>query len=163
MGNTDRESIVWGIARTLFVCAYADGIEAGALDGPRAGPGEDWNNVAPRLGEVDSPEYLKAREIADLFDHAARTNLRRYLVTGVPAGITPLELAAMVYAERTGTDRFAHCLAMKALGTGVGLEDDLPPGVRLPDWIGASVPSVAFTFYDLDPERFPFRADYAPD
>jgi len=232
----DRESIILEMARTLFVSAYADGVEAGAIDGPAAGGGEDWMDIAPNTGGEGSPEMAKAREIADRFDETARTERRRYVVTqwggsgsrsfesfedlgdavrryteladrigleneeppvGAPdalfaraergpadgairgwtllrdlgtfssyalatggLGLPPLELAAMVHAMRTGTDRFAHCLAMEALGHGVGLEDDLPVGVRLPGWIRASVPSIEFSFADLDPERFPIRDEY---
>ena len=39
--------ITRAIARTLWLCAYADSIENGEITGPRPGPREDWRDYAP--------------------------------------------------------------------------------------------------------------------
>lgn len=171
-----REEIIRDVARTLFVCVYADGIEEGEIEGPRPGPGEDWMDYAPRRLEYlacggtehartfpstafneasawhdrhggmwvkielpDPSALQEARRIVDAFELAAQHVVDR----------TAVEEAARIHAELSGTERFAHCLAMSALGHGVGLEDDMPPGVYLPDWIQASVPSSSYGYHEL--------------
>lgn len=177
----DRESIIAAMARTLFLCAYADGVENGEIAGDAARGGEDWDDVAPRTytrhgiimadyarlagwTEVSDPEALaEARRIADAFDSAARahgdrngsTAYNAKMLSGVPLGAAPIEYAYRWHSALSDTDRFAHCLAMTALGHGVGLEDDLPSGVRLPGWIHASVPHSDFGPHSLDSVRYP--------
>ena len=102
-------------ARTLFLCAYADGVEALQIQGEAPGAGEDWDDYAP-----ETPESVgeQADEILARF----------------PYGECGLENAAKAWVEATGQDvnRFGHCLALEILGHGVGLSDDLPAGVGLP-------------------------------
>lgn len=228
-----REDIIREVARTLFVCAWADGVEAGEIAGEGPGPGGDWMDAAPSEG--DPAADAEARRIVDAFD-AAAVRVPRYVVElpasareadrfrtlsipcptlaeaqaqytaavaqfaiggademppiGAPDAIlaraergpdgrirgwillrdrstwgvsgqvetdreSPVETAARLHAYLSGTDRFAHCLAMTALGHGVGLEDDLRSGDRLPGWIRASVPASGFGWVELDPERYP--------
>lgn len=208
-----RDEIIAAMARTLFVCAWTHGVEAGEIAGEGPGAGGDWMDAAPktkgdcpdcggrgRFGasglapmpgtraamrdpgplvicpychgsgnvEVPDPDALaEARRIADAFDARARKELE--LLAAIGAGREPsdsvslIEVAAELHAELTGMDRFAHCLAMQTLGHGVGLEDDLPSGVKLPGWIRASVPSSDFGVFDLDPERYPPPAEETAD
>lgn len=221
----DREQIIEEMARTLFVCAWADGVENGEIAGEGPGPGGDWMDAAPvtfeyvvkeseprnatariyseearAMGDADrvalahgarlridrafsdvalaqwdtgcrgvqevrvrrvavpDPEALaEARRIADAFDRAALHALGVDLARGdtLRQDETPLQRAASIHSELSGTDRFAHSLSMQALGTGVGLEDDMPSGVKLPGWIRASVPYSDFSYPDLDPVRYP--------
>lgn len=192
-----REDIIREIARTLFVCAYADGVESGEITGPKAGPGEDWMDVAPRsyrcsecrfawtdyvlagkvykgrpcvecygdsalvVEEADPDAEREARQIVDAFEKSV-TDQRKMAYLGFDEHLKkvgaegwtrpetgPIEHAARIHKELSGTDRFSHCLAMTALGHGVGIEDDLPPGVSLPGWIRASIPRSDFGPWSL--------------
>lgn len=175
---SEREDIIRDVARTLFVCAWADACDAGEVEGPRGGAGEDWMEVAPRRYdpedrepcghgvcgdnwchrvEVPDPAALaEARRIVDAFDAKAAADgakaagLEAFSAETLAGCPTPIVDAAELHAELTDTDRFAHSLAMEALGHGVGLEDDMPAGARLPGWIRASVPHSGFSWADLD-------------
>lgn len=177
----NRERIVREIARTLLVCAWADGVERGELEGEGPGPGGDWNDAAPRcwrngtapavyvrrvsgtLEEVPDPDAEReALRIVHAFDEKANASegFRALLVEVEREGWTrpecgAIEHAARAHAEATGGRGFAHQLAMQALGHGVGLSDDVRGGRTLPEWIGESVPSSDFSAADLDPERYP--------
>lgn len=215
----DREETINAVARTLFVCAWADGVEAGELLGEGPGAGGDWMDAAPTIvearavcspvfegpwsedmeldravrefgaefgavpvrhnprgrggmdvrmpdgrtlflecetREVPDPDALaEARRIVDAFDTRAR-QVEPYYVGHVD--LSPAESSQRYHEGATGRDSFASCLAMHALGNGVGLEDDLPSGVELPGWITESVPRSDFSWLDLDPERYPAPA-----
>lgn len=298
--TTARDEIIAGIARTLFLCAYADGVEQGTIQGDAAKGGEDWDDVAPRTyqnravcqpfffgpwvdgdgdldvavraleaegftvermnprgrggADVKHPDgrsgflHVESREvpdpdawstatrIADAFDARAALvpryavelpvsarardpfcalsfeyrTLREALAAfaiealGIPPSAVPdappigapdalaavaersadgqilgwlllrdrsawgvsgqvetdrerpIQTAARLHEYLSGTDTFAHCLAMQALGHGVGLEDDIPRiHARLPGWILASVPRIEFSYLDLDAGRYP--------
>jgi hypothetical protein len=186
-----REEIIQDVARTLFMCAWADGVESGEIKGNKPGGGGDWEDVAPLswlfCAECDGRTYLgdvglderrcptcngkgilymqdpdaerEARRIVDAFDERARDASSECAppagFTGAHGKLHPIEYAATLHTYYSGGERFAHCLAMQALGSGVGLSDDLPPGVSLPGWIKASVASSDFGAWSLNPERYP--------
>jgi hypothetical protein len=56
--SADRESIIRDVARTLFVMAWADGVEAGEIDGEGPGAGGDWVDAAPRTWAIELPCVL---------------------------------------------------------------------------------------------------------
>lgn len=224
----EREEIIRQVARTLFLCAYADGVDSGEIAGEEARSGEDWDDVAPRAwrytltvtGEHGSVEYpneedgivaahaavarrnpaatlrinrafastglalaqwkglnpgptpgivfhevrlvraerpdpdaeKEARRIVDAFDDKAN-DLRAEAAPG-QVRRAPVVIASDAHARLSGGERFAHCLAMEALGHGVGLTDDIPSGMALPGWIRASVPTSCFGAEHLDATRY---------
>ncbi len=118
--NIDVNDILEGAARALFLSAYA--LASVDSDLPAAGPGEDWDDVAP-----DTPQT--ARDSAQrLLDGTAGYNIaysrddliRRLCVEWIQAG-------GDGGRRWTAEERFGHCLAMQALGHGVGLIDDIRP------------------------------------
>jgi hypothetical protein len=111
-----EDTIAEAMGRALFVCAYADAIEAGEIEGDKAGTGQDWMDVAPAtprrflndgwrlLGKF---EQLNGMHIACLWAAACRAD-------GVDSAEPPSE----------HVDKFGHYLAMQALGHGVSWFDD---------------------------------------
>lgn len=98
--------IACAMGRTAFLVQYADGVEDGTVDGDSPGAGGDWDDVAgdtPPAFEDAAEQYLAA--LPDSID---------------------VGLIAALWLDDTGLelDRFGHCLAMQALGHGVGLNDD---------------------------------------
>lgn len=156
--NQDREDIIRDMARTLFLCAYADGVENGEIAGEEARGGEDWNDVAPQVPDPDA--LAEARRIADAFD--ARADLPEELREEAEATGGALVVAGSLHRFLSQGDRFAHCLAMQALGSGVGLDDDCYPD-KLPGWVHEAVPSSGFSWADLNPERYPPPVWECPD
>src|SRR3972149_2860694 len=63
-----QEAILDGMARTLWIMAYADWASDedrdDEVDPQRAGQGEDWDDVAP---ETPDAAYLAARDLAKLY------------------------------------------------------------------------------------------------
>lgn len=124
-GDYDDE-IRYGMARALWVTAYADAVEDDPdleeMGYPAAGPGEDWVDVAPmtppsaesaafRLSEMI--ERANGVGIDDLFGEAA-----------IADGVTVDDLDA---------EEFGHYLAMQALGHGVSWFDDHATfGIEIP-------------------------------
>jgi len=120
------DAIRESVARTLWVSHYADAVEDGEYDGPRAGPGEDWFDVAP-----DAPSERLANGLA------------MSLIVGAHANANHTAAHYLRWTEYTTGDgtpeRYGHCLAMQAMGHGVGLWDDWPygrerPEIRLPEF-----------------------------
>lgn len=103
------ELIRESIARTLFLMAYADAAEEPGRRLPRARSGEDWNDVAPRTP-------------ASAFACADK------LLARIAEKRPSIAVDCARWCASTGLDenRFGHCVAMMALGAGVGLFDDLP-------------------------------------
>jgi hypothetical protein len=115
-----ESDITEGMARALWVTAYADFVEnldAGErreLDVSRAGPGEDWADVAP---ETPRTAYDAAAQLEDLF---YRQNARTM------GGLLELAMAADGKAKASSryAELFGHYMAMEALGHGVSWFDD---------------------------------------
>jgi len=101
-----RDEILAGIARALFVSAYAYAHEEGEIDGPRPGPQEDWMDYAP-----ETPLSAKAAAV-DLADQVERLNSETLDALWVQNAHAELD-----------SQQFGHYLAMQALGHGVGLRD----------------------------------------
>lgn len=108
-GLEERAEIVGHMARTLFVSAYADGVEAGEIDGDAAGSGEDWFDVAPDTVPDECTE--QAEYIALSIERLNGSTLPDLFTT---------------YHDATGCEahRFGSALAMRAIGRGVAPSDD---------------------------------------
>lgn len=117
------------IARTLWISAYADGIESGAIidEWVDSGFSGEWNDAAP-----DTPPEA----------------LRKAMALAATIGAYALERMEVDWIDATGLDseRFGHCLALQALGHGVGLIDDVPlsSGYDRP-----RLPLIEFSIHDL--------------
>ena len=106
-----HEEAVSIVARTLFVCDYADGVEEGRIEGPKASAREDWFDVAPE--KTTDTAVLAARD----------------LLAQIP--MHPVMCKSWVSITGDMEEDFYHYLAMTSLGHGVGLQDDLPPYITL--------------------------------
>lgn len=123
---TTIHEIAEPMARTLWLCAYADGIENEEIEGPAPGAQEDWDDYAPPT----PPEALtKALEVLQ--------------------GIKDPVAIAERWMQDTGQDveRFGHCLALQVLGHGVGLGDDYPTATKQPK---VDLPYAEFYLHDVD-------------
>ena len=147
MNIDTRNEIEAGAARALFLLDYADGVEdlpcaecgqpeddcrfmkcgkgpyVQRIEGEGPGAGGDWDDVAP-----ETTLAAKAEARALVFDVG-----ERYDLTAI--------VARWVADTRLDAERFGHCLAMRAAGTGVGLIDDLPAGIDAA-YLPREVPSV---------------------
>jgi len=126
----DIEELTDAVARTLWLCAYADAIEDTdtPLSGPRPGPGEDWDDYAPA-----TPQEAKAKA--------------QEILSGMPF----ISAGATCWMRDTGRDldRFGHCLALQSLGHGVGLGDDYPASA-LQEAYRVELPYVEFHISQVD-------------
>lgn len=126
-----REEILASVARTGFVCAYAD--EAENDNRLRsASAGGDWFDVVP---EIECPEADTWAE--EVGAHAESC-------------VGSLERMAKTWMLSSGCDleRFGHCLAMMYLGHGVGLDDDCSWGSG---WV---CPQLGYIEFYPDPRTF---------
>jgi len=98
--------ICYEIANTAWVLTYADAVEYDEFDGPHAGAGEDWFDIAPHLSE-NHP----------MVDRVSET-LRFVDLDG--------ERDRWVKESGNSEDLYGYKAAMEAMGTGVGLSDDHP-------------------------------------
>ena len=123
---TTHDEIAEPMARTLWLCAYADGIEEHEIEGPAPGAQEDWDDYAPPT----PPEALtRAVEILGQIKDPVAISERWMRDTG------------------QDVDRFGHCLALKVLGHGVGLGDDYPTTTKQPK---VDLPYAEFCIYHVD-------------
>lgn len=136
-----RERITQAVARTLALSAIADAWEdedgasdwAWPEDFQGAGPGEDWDDIVPEGAPEEA--VAKAREIVRDFE--AR-NGRDVVSIGedwdtaanMDCGYPEDDDPAQFEWSDEGPERFGHCLALQALGAGVGLSDDIRHGVE---------------------------------
>lgn len=136
-----RDTIIEHLAHTLALMAAADAWEGDneedrALfpEGFRgAGAGEDWEYVLP---ESTPPEAVtKANAIvADFEKRNGRdlVTLGEEWDTSYSTGSGYGDTAEYEWSG-DGAERFGHCLAMEALGSGVGLSDDTDASYMRPD------------------------------
>lgn len=117
-----EDKIIEGIARTLFVCTYADGIDSGDLEGPAAGPGQDWMDIAP---PTPHSAFNTAWRLAGKLEQANGMGILS-LIYKADAADRGLKFGDLLgredcfkYAKDFGSD-----LAMMALGHGVSWFDD---------------------------------------
>lgn len=125
-----KDVIIQSMARTLYVCAYADAIEEGSIEGPRPGPGEDWFDFAPTLHDSESDaEELAEKMLAQFLRmNAPHLEPAAALDELFAEWCTP---ESQTYATRPhDADHFGHAIAMQSLGQGVGLNDDTGQGCR---------------------------------
>tara|TARA_R110000796_G_scaffold240459_1_gene361547 strand:- start:111 stop:518 length:408 start_codon:yes stop_codon:yes gene_type:complete len=133
-----RDEIISGMARTCLVVSYADASESAEFPTMRiAGGGSDWFDIVP---EWDCPEV-------DVWAEAAVSQIENIIGSDVS-----IMCEEWCLVSGQDTERFAHCLAMRMLGTGVGLEDDLKwdSGWQCPD-LGYS----EFSYFEIDWEECP--------
>lgn len=110
--------IVAAMARAMFVSNYADAVEEGDYQGRRAGPGEDWMDVAP---ETPQPYISEAWRLLGRIEQANKTNIHSLLAQACNAdNVNYTEMPANGGYVRD----FGHCLAMQAMGHGVSWFDD---------------------------------------
>ncbi len=142
--HIDVDDILEGASRALFLSAYANAAEEEGSDLPAAGPGEDWDDVAP-----DTPEAAKD-SARSLLNRVGELHWERSAEPGQRTADNADSILQRPCADwiRAGGDggrswtaeeHFGHCLAMQALGYGVGLIDDVRPDADytspdLPNW-----------------------------
>jgi hypothetical protein len=124
MGTTTLNTIVEAMARALFVSAYADHCDEDGSDPdlPRAGPGEDWMDIAP-----PTPQYAvdTANRLLGRYEEANKTNIWALLFkAAVEDGEIPKDGTLMNLPLPKYASDFGHYLAMMALGHGVSWFDD---------------------------------------
>ena len=121
-----RDEILQSMARTLFVTAYADAVDEGEIDGPSAGGGEDWMDVAPEASPETAEHALKLAErmLAEFLKLNGGT-----LESLCEEWCSP-ESQTYANGREHDADLFGHYIAMQSLGHGVGLNDDTGPDCR---------------------------------
>ena len=123
-----RNQIVESMARTLYVCAYADFIDNAREDGedvddlPRAPRDErDWMDCAPETSD-------KAREVAKrlalAIEGRAKATLAELYRDASEECAEQKNICSRGYHT---VDLFGHYLAMQALGHGVAWSDNHAP------------------------------------
>jgi hypothetical protein len=121
-----RHAIACAMARAMFVTNYAD--LADENEGlPRAMSGQDWMMVAP-----DTPEeYVhEAYRLMGRLEQANGMNIHALF-----AKVCQLDGASYTATPSGGeyVRDFGHCIAMEAMGTGVGWADDhAEHGLKVP-------------------------------
>lgn len=150
--GVDVDEIREGAATALFSSAYADEcdrvsddndveihamlIERFGVDYPTAGSGEDWLDVLPDVpasAQVSAQGllYAVARENGWEKDGDTEPVLQRLCAEWQEEGSSGSRFGEASWV-------FGYALAMEALGTGVGLSDDLPAdsrfAVKTPSW-----------------------------
>lgn len=135
----ERDEIIRAIARTLFLSAYADGVERGEIIGDRASGGEDWDDVAP--SDVDPAATAHAADLVAEFERVSGRTIEQ-------AGEEWERCGGGSTRRYSSADRFGHCFALESMGHGVGLRDDTSD---LPDWVDA--PYREFSAYDFQSVR----------
>ncbi len=130
--DIDVDDILEGAARALFLSAYA--LASVDSDLPAAGPGEDWDDIAPDTPQAarDSAQRLLDRTAGYSVAYGRDELIQRLCAEWIRAG-------GDGGRSWTAEEHFGHCLAMQALGHGVGLIDDVRPdsdyiGPDLPNW-----------------------------
>lgn len=130
--DTATGYIIDGMARALYVCAYADAIEEGEIEGEGAGPGEDWMDVAP-----ETPGYARdaALVLAGRIEERNGMSLICLLyqagrADGIDVFARPADADSPYWFEARESrhcnyaESFGHDLAMQSLGHGVSWFDD---------------------------------------
>ena len=113
---TRDNPILQGLARALWVSAYADEIEETerkwSAEPPRASGGGDWNDVAP---ETPERAFELAFYVVGSFEAANKLNIHSIVARAFKAdGIESSDEAL---------EEFGHYLGMSVLGSGVCWED----------------------------------------
>lgn len=132
--ETQKQDIIEGIARALYVVAYCDFIERASQDGedvsdlPSASMGEDWMDVTPDTSEsakalardlAKSIEELNGDDLDELYAQAqTRCEMQEHRC-----------YLGLIHDAHS----FGHDLALEALGTGVSWSDrHADHGLRIP-------------------------------
>lgn len=125
----DRETILDSMARTIFVCAYADHCDECDLgedceicgEHGSAGGGQDWMDVAP---EGTTPDAMAiAIKMVERFENANNIQLETaYARAAARQNAAP----GKSYWRAPTRHEFGHCLAMEAMGHGVSWSDSHP-------------------------------------
>lgn len=111
---SEVSDIVQHVARSLWASAFADACERARDDGdrnaPHPGAGGEWFDVVPfdRMPQRFSGAAARA-------------------IGSVPLPVLSAGCEAWERLSGRDRERFAHVVAMRLLGHGVGLFDDLPP------------------------------------
>lgn len=117
-----EKTLIDSMARTLFVCAYADQQESRAEDGLRAKlakGGEDWFDVAPKTPAIARDEALK------LWGRIEERNYNMFSLLYTAAKADGMDPNAFEFAwDEEYVKSFGHYLVMGSLGHGVSWFDD---------------------------------------
>ena len=106
-----------------------------------------------RAGHASPPKMRRGKIVSG----GAISDEMRDLIAALDKGEEEAVKGLLLLYRDRFPDAFGSC-ARRSTETGEG-DDDMPPGVRLPGWIRASVPSSGFSWADLDPERYPAPVD----
>jgi hypothetical protein len=130
--DTVTSYVVDGMARALYVTAYADAVENHEIAGSGAGAGEDWMDVAPA-----TPDYARDHALMLAGRLAEKNGMSLVCLLyqagkadGIDTDAKPLEADAPYWYERRESrhvnyaEAFGHYLAMQSLGHGVSWFDN---------------------------------------
>jgi hypothetical protein len=108
-------TIIDGMARALFVQAYADAVEQGEIDVAAACMGQDWMDIAP---ETPKYAYNQAWRLLGKIEELNKSSIHSLHYQAYKAdGIN-------YYHDEEYARLFGHYLAMQSLGHGVSWFDD---------------------------------------
>lgn len=111
---------------------------------PRAGAGDDWADVLADLATPPEAFPLADRIVASLGEGE---EAQRAAVDAWDTAVRDGDPLAEFEVDDSTAERFGHCAALQALGHGVGLGDDVRPGVA---YTRPRVASVEFHAFDFD-------------
>jgi hypothetical protein len=118
-----KQEIIEHVARTLFVCAFADACDDEEIDfdprGQKAGSQENWFDTV--TDPTPESAILKAKEIVTNFELQNERDVGNAVTEWAE-----LHFAKKGYITREiAEEKFGYYLAMEALGHGVSLWDDV--------------------------------------
>lgn len=139
-----HDEIMEHMARAFFACAWADWCD-------EYGPGTQGNGVDvmdEMPDEVDPSATAAAKDLAEALEKQH----------GIPLAMIFRRAVALSGSDgdREKTpEMFGHYAAMGAMGHGVSLHDSL--GTRAAEFV--DVPYMEFSYFDLDPAKYPIPSD----
>lgn len=135
-----REDIIHHMSMAFFASAWADYED-------RHGEGTGGSEIMDIMPDDIDPSATKAAE--DLSER-----MEKQYGAALPELLERAKGAPCKYADRAcDPEYFGHYAAMQAMGHGVGLERVCDRSA-FPDF-----PYIEFSYYELDPDKFPIPAD----
>lgn len=159
--GSEADDVRHGIARAVFLSAYADGVDSGDIDGDHPGAGGEWDDVAPATPRpaFDLADRILAALLEDCREHFKGTTAEPHATTWRVAAEWALRAWVLAVTGGDGAHpdvaqvdpgdayRFGSALGLKALGHGVSPGDDVAPGS---DYQCPDVGLFEFGPWDLD-------------
>lgn len=147
--NTDdtatRDEILEHMARAFFACAWADYDEE---FGDVIGAGTEIMDVMP--DELDPSAREAAKDLAERLE-------KQHGLPIVEIFRKAVEIAGTSGDREKSPEMFGHYAAMGAMGHGVSLYDAF--GSKAAEFVNTSACYMEFTYFDLDPAKYPIPAD----